>query len=168
MITIYIKNAFGSVRMTDIMNVLYNYNIPHRIIDFINSYLSNRRVIVDDSSSVVNNIGVPQGSSIGPIIWLLVINVLLDNCMNNDYTIIAYADDINILMSATASYYFSEMSKAPIRLIEDWCNNFGLSCSINKCNFTMFSSGKAPTHIPRIKINNVSIKYVKERSNIWA
>lgn len=78
MITIDIKNAFGSVRTIDILNVLYRYNIPHRIINFIISYLSNRKVIVDENSSVLNNIGVSQGSSIGPIIWLLLINVLLD------------------------------------------------------------------------------------------
>lgn len=80
MVTVAIKNAFGSVRKTDIIKTLIKYKTPRKIIDFIYSYFTERKIIVVKNEYIDNNIGIPQGSSIGPILWLLIINGLLERC----------------------------------------------------------------------------------------
>lgn len=105
MTTIDIKNAFGSAQKSHILNTFIKYNIPSRITNFVYSYLSNRKIIVSDNDYICNNVGIPQGSNIGPILWLLIINVLLECCKDTDYKIIAYADEITILLNDTATFY---------------------------------------------------------------
>lgn len=133
MITIDIKNAFGSIHKGDLIELLIHFSVPYKIINFIDSYLSNRKFIVMENDYVENNIGVPQGSSLGPILWLIIINVLLDKCNSDDFDIIVYADDVTILLNATACYHFTELTVKPLALIEQWCNNFKLKCSTSKC-----------------------------------
>lgn len=107
------------------------------------------------------NISVPQGSSLGPTLWLLIINELLNTSRGRAYRLKAYADDV-ILMSATASFHFTNMSIEPIDTIIDWCNKYKLKLSISKCTYTMFKTGKRITHITRIKIGNGNLKFTKE------
>lgn len=103
------------------------------------------------------NVGVPQGSSLGYSLWLLIINELLVKTKIKEYLMIAYADDIVVLMNSTATFHFTEKSKDPIREILAWCDKFHLQLSTAKCNLTLFKMGKRISHIPRIKINEVSI-----------
>ncbi|GBM66462.1 hypothetical protein AVEN_265932-1 [Araneus ventricosus] len=64
------------------------------------------------------NIGVPQGSSLGPILWLLVINEVLDLRETENVLIQAYADDIIIMLRSTASYHFTGMSENILKHLE--------------------------------------------------
>lgn len=132
MIAIDIKNAFGSVGKFNILNVLMHYNVPSKIKKFFDSYLSNRSILVSDNDYIENNVDVPQGSSFGPILWLLIINTLLDRWDVNDFKIVVYADNITILLNATAIYHFTNRADKPLKLIADWCTKYGLECSINK------------------------------------
>lgn len=114
LIAIDIKNAFGSIHKGDLVNLLVQYKVPNKIVNFINSYLCNRRVIVKYNDYVINNIGVPQGSSLGPILWLVIIfNGLLDKCDSDEFDIVVYADDIIILLNATAPTTFLSLLKNP-------------------------------------------------------
>lgn len=59
-------------------------------------------------------------------------------------------------------FHFTEKSLKPINEMLAWCDRFHLQLSITKCNYTLFKMGKRIPHIPRIKINDVSIKYTNE------
>lgn len=65
MISMDIQNAFGSIHKHDLLSLMMEYDLPDKIIKFVSDYLSNRKVIVSDHDYVNNNIGVPQGSSLG-------------------------------------------------------------------------------------------------------
>lgn len=112
------------------------------------------------------NLGVPQGSSMGSSMGLLVVNELLNDCQSNKYKVIVYADDIGVLMTATASLHFKELAKEPLIIIENWGNKYKLLFSIDKCNFMLFKRGKRITHMPTIKLMNHSIKYCKELKHL--
>ena len=75
-----------------------SYGISGQIFDLISSFLSNRRlrVVLDGKSSQEYpvNAGAPQGSILGPTLFLLYINDLSDNVICN---IAIYADDTNDL-----------------------------------------------------------------------
>lgn len=98
----------------------------------ISDYLKNRKNIVSDSELMEFNIGVPQRSSLGPTLWLLIENELLRNYKGKDYRTVIYVDDIVVLMKSNASFHFTELSNEPIKDIVSWCDKYHLYLSIDK------------------------------------
>lgn len=141
MISLDIKNAFNSIHRNDILEIMDNYRVPTKEKLLIVDYLKNRKIKVSENEYLDFNIGVPQGSSLGPTLWLLIINELLEvevTRRNRGNKLIAYADEIVRLMNSTASFRFTNNFKEPIKDIIDWCEKYHLNLSIPKCTFTMF------------------------------
>ena len=92
-----ISKAFDRAWHTGLLHKLKSYGISGQIFGLISSFLSNRRlrVILDGKSSQEYpvNAGVPQGSILGPTLFLLYINDLPDDVICN---IAIYADDTTL------------------------------------------------------------------------
>ena len=92
-----IYKAFDRVWHAGLLHKLTFYGISGQIFGLISSFLSNRRlrVILDGKSSQEYpvNMGVPQGSILGPALFLLYINDLPDNVICD---IAIYADDATL------------------------------------------------------------------------
>ena len=95
-----ISKAFDRVWQAGLLHKLKSYGISSQIFGLISSFLSNRqlRVVLDGKSSQKYpvNAGVPQGSILGPTLFLLHINDLPDNVICN---IVTYADDTTLYYS---------------------------------------------------------------------
>ena len=89
-----ISEAFNRVWHAGLLHKLKSYGISGQIFGLISSFLSNRwlQVVLDGKSSQEYpvNVGVPQGSILGPTLFLLYINGLPDDVICN---IAIYADD---------------------------------------------------------------------------
>ena len=92
-----ISKAFDRVWHADLVHKLKSYGISGQIFSLISSFLSNRRlrVVLDGKSSQEYpvNAGVPQGSILGPTLFLLYINDLPDDVICD---IAIYADDTTL------------------------------------------------------------------------
>ena len=92
-----VSKAFDRVWHAGLFHKLKSYGISGQIFGLISSFLSNRqlRVVLDGKSSQEYplNAGVPQGSILGPTLFLLYINDLPDNVICN---IAIYADDTTL------------------------------------------------------------------------
>ena len=92
-----ISKAFDRVWHAGLLHKLKSYGILGQIFGLISSFLSNRRlrVVLDGKSSQEYpvNAGVPQGSILGPALFLLYINDLPDDVICN---IAIYADDATV------------------------------------------------------------------------
>ena len=92
-----ISKAFDRVWHASLLHKLKSYGISGQIFGLISSFLSNRQlwVVLDGKSSQEYpvNAGVPQGSILGPILFLLYINDLPDDVICN---IAIYADDTTL------------------------------------------------------------------------
>ena len=92
-----ISNAFDRVWHTGLLHKVKSYGISGQIFHLIFSFLSNRRlrVVLDGKSSQEYpvNAGVPQGSILGPTLFLLYINDLPDDVICD---IVIYADDTTL------------------------------------------------------------------------
>ena len=92
-----ISKAFHRVWHARLLHKLKSYGISSQIFGLISSFLSNRqlRVVLDGkfSQEYPVNAGVPQGSILGPILFLLYINELPDDVICD---IAIYADDTTL------------------------------------------------------------------------
>ena len=92
-----ISKAFDRVWHAGLLHKLKSYGISGQIFGLISSFLSNRRlwVVLDGKSSQEYpvNVRVPEGSILGPTLFLLYINDLRDDVICD---IVIYADDTTL------------------------------------------------------------------------
>ena len=96
-----LSKAFDTIDHTILLRKMHNYGIRGSPLSWFSNYLCNRRQYVSilDCNSVYRNIrcGVPQGSILGPLLFLLYINDLPN--VSSKFSFILYADDSNILFN---------------------------------------------------------------------
>ena len=147
------KKAFDSVPHRRLFVKLEAYGITGRILGWIKAFLSNRmqRVVVNNEVSELKLVisGVPQGSVLGPLLFILFINDLPDN-LNSICKI--FADDTKIYSDTSNSALLQNDLYKLFKWSSDWQLNFNIS----KCKVM---------HVGR---NNPSLTYFvdTQRSNV--
>ena len=107
------------------------------------SYLSNRhqKIVKQNQCSTLNpiNIGVPQGSILGPTLFIMFVNDLF-NVINHDKSkMIMYADDTVVYTSAkTIDEGFTTLENN-LHSIINWCNNNRLTLNVGKTKHMVIS-----------------------------
>ncbi|GIX95976.1 RNA-directed DNA polymerase from mobile element jockey, partial [Caerostris darwini] len=107
LISLDVQNAFNSVNWNLLKQKIRNLPIPYYLVKVLFSFLEERSVMYRNNE-VLYNQGVPQGSCLGPTLWNIFINDLLDRDFGEDIKLQAFADDIIIMTKAKASYIFKE------------------------------------------------------------
>ena len=101
---------------------LKNYGIDEMSLTWFESYLTNRtqkcRVNNHLSNSAPVTCGVPQGSNLGPILFLIYINDL-SNCLNHA-TPRMFADDTSISYSASTTSELQNVINSELKKLNSW------------------------------------------------
>ena len=96
-VALHISKTFDRIWHAGLLHKLESHGILSQIFDLISSFLSNRpiQVVLDGKSSQEYpvNAGIPQGSILGPTLFLLYINDLPDDVICN---VAIYADDTTL------------------------------------------------------------------------
>ena len=141
-IFIDLRKAFDTIDHEIILKKLTKYGVDHDALTWFKSYLTNRmqRCNVNNYLSRESplNCGVPQGSIIGPLLFLIYINDL-PNCLNVG-TPRMYADDTNVTFSAATIPDLESQINSDLKYIDRWLKANKLSLNVAKTEFMVISS----------------------------
>ena len=162
-IFIDLKKAFDTVNHTILLTKLNHYGIRGVVLDWFKSYLSQRAQFVNinghNSLSLPVTCGVPQGSILGPLLFLLYVNDLPNT--SSLLTFHLFADDTNIYFSSKNLSHLEATLNCELKSVAEWMKCNRLALSISKTNFILFHSSKLkPNQSLRIKIDDTPIKQV--------
>ena len=151
-----IKKAFDCVDHAILLRKLYHYGIRGLQLKWFQSYLSDRQcyIEIDNLKSDLNtfNTGVPQGSILGPILFLIYVNNLpqttdtLDTQLFADDTIVSYSNrDLDRLKYSTSN----ELPK-----VVNWTVANKLTLNTNKTEILLVSNRLGSTDDVNITFHN--------------
>ena len=164
-VSLDLSKAFDTINHELLLKKLKNFNLNSDSIDFLQSYLSNRKQVTkfDDYTSTVEDVksGVPQGSILGPFLFLCFVNDLPD-IFKNVCKFMAYADDTQLLVYDKTLEGLKEKIESVINLAQNWYNKNGMKNNSSKSEILVVSTKKSD----KIKINvleNGEQKIVKSK-----
>ena len=160
-IQIDLRKAFDVVDHAALMCKLFFYGIRGAQLEFFKSYLSGRQqyVGVNDKISSLKpiSIGVPQGSILGPILFLVFINDM-PNCSNR-FTPTLFADDSTFSFECRNYQENIPIINSELAKINDWTNQNRLTINVPKTEMMCFSKKKLNLSNDHIMLNNEFIKF---------
>ncbi|KAI1524765.1 reverse transcriptase, partial [Pyrenophora tritici-repentis] len=128
------SKAFDRVNHKRLILKLRSFNLPDNLLAWLESYLSNRTQFVkygaSESNEFIVSSGVPQGSHLGPTLFLLFINDIVDEM--DDVFISLFADDVKIAKIITCQEDAVVLQQA-IDKLRAWCDANTLHLNLDKC-----------------------------------
>ena len=170
-----LSKAFDTLNHDILMKKLHYHGVRNNTLNWFHSYLTNRAQYIEynetKSSLLEIETRVPQGSILGPLLFLIYVNDI--HMVSRSLNFILYADDTtltspicsftqggNSSISKVSNLINSELTK-----ISDWFAVNKLSLNAEKTKFMIFHNHQkiiTQNKIPCLKINNTNIERVTE------
>ncbi len=158
-----LSKAFDVIDHTILKQKLEHYGFRGAFLDFIISYVQNRQYFVSTngykSPIKTVNIGVPQGSILGPLLFLLYVNDMKNS--SDVLHFLQYADDSTTTYSSVNLNNCLAVMKSECNKVLDWLLANKLIINLNKTFLMVFTNRKRQAEIS-ININNQTIKEINE------
>ena len=156
------SKCFDTLNRNILLKKLEIYGIRGIPLDLIRSYLENRYQAVKVNGVISEympiNVGVPQGSVLGPILYLIYVNDLPN--ISDQFSTCLFADDTTLIFEDSNKYDLFNKCDFGVNLFFSWCCSNRLSINISKTNCMLFSNILKPLDIADVFMNNIKIEYV--------
>ena len=159
--------AFDTVNHKGLIFKLKSVGVGGNTLSILTEFLTNRqqRVVVDGSVSTYSRIysGVPQGSVLGPLLFILYSSDMWFDITNN---ILAYADDTSLYAQIPSPAMRPNVANSLIddlNKIQSWCLQWGMKLNPSKSKEMIVSRSRThfPEH-PNLSINGALINKVDQ------
>ena len=156
-----LKKAFDTVDHNILVKKLEHYGIRGLAKYWVCSYLESRRqyVCINDSNSYCLDVkcGVPQGSILGPALFILYVN---DMCnVSKSLKSILFADDTNLFYAGNDLDEVCKIVSRELNILHIWFQVNKLSLNVAKTNFMIFGNKRFEENY-MISINGMNINRV--------
>jgi hypothetical protein len=146
------SRAFDSIVFNKLLAKLVHYGISGNLLKFISAFIHNREqcVVLDNCFSSVTNVlsGVPQGSVLGPVLFLLFINDVTSICIGES-KLKLFADDVKLYTSYNVNVTNCGNLQQSIDLLSSWAKSWQLCINISKCSvLSIHHNSKSFIHHP--------------------
>ena len=146
-----LSKAFDSINHQLILKKLAGFGLDGNSISWIGSYLTNRKQTTKfkkyTSKEEIVSSGIPQGSIIGPLLFLCFINDLAEMFTDEDAKMFAYADDTQLVVNAKNMTQLKLKIERVIKIAQNWYLNNSMKNNIGKTEILVFNTGKNSQNI---------------------
>ena len=162
-----VSKAFDKVWHEGLLYKLCCKGISGRLLDWFSSYLDKRRqrvVINGQHSNLLElNAGVPQGSILGPLLFLIYINDILQNISSE---IFMFADD-TFLMEPIDNYALSfQKLNEDLMHLTNWSNQWLVTFNANKTEYLKITRKRQNIDDPPLILHNKLINKVDKHKHL--
>ena len=167
MVMVDFRKAFDLVDHTLLLKKLEHYKISAETLQWFTSYLLNRKqkVVLNnvESSTAEVECGVPQGTILGPLLFLMFINDLplyTDNVFTD-----LYADDTTLYQTGLSQTLIKESLQLALQRLAVWCKHNGMLLNTEKTKVMLITTPQKRLHLQNsilhLTYNNDVLKNVQ-------
>ena len=145
------KKAFDSVPHRPLLDKLITLDFDMHLVHWISGYLTDRtqRVVVDGEISSAAPVlsGVPQGSVIGPLLFLVYVDGVNSISTSSGSSISLYADDLMLSTKPISSTTDISSVQQDVDAIQQWSTDNYLTLNLSKGKYMLISKKKHSSHL---------------------
>ena len=171
MISVFLDltKAFDRVWHKGLIYKLENIGICGKLLELLKSYLHNRKQFTSingcSSTTKILRAGVPQGSVLGPLLFLIYINDISDNLISDTFL---FADDSSLFQRVHNGNVdvATRLVNRDLCEIERWTKQWLISINIKKTVVMLFSRKRSPSVLPPILLDGCALSIVNEHKQL--
>ena len=136
----------------------------NKLLSFLANYLSNRKQSILPNDVISSNspvtAGVPQGSVLEPLFFLIYVNNISENLLTKPF-----ADNSSLFVSATNITDLEGILNHDLLIITNWAKQWLIKFNPNKIEAMLFSYSLRE-HFPNIVSDGFNVKFVKDHKHL--